>query len=209
MAARSDDARGHVKEAFAAQELRQGLVVVDAAAMEVGCTVGKSPQPFGAGGGGEPELDLREGVVELRGGGREDGLRPGRVGGDAQYSGSAGAHGVDGLVGRLELAQDAARSLGHGGAERGEAHAVRQALEQLSPEAVLEAGDVAGQRRLGDGEPFGGGGDPPRVGDGEESDEIGSLVEHGDVPRCWGGRPHVLLGYMWGLGPGIQTAFGG
>ena len=131
--------------------------------------------------------------------GREDGLRPWRGGGHAQHTGSAGAHRVDGLVGRLELAQDAARALGHGGAERGEAYAVRQALEQPPAEAVLEAGNVAGQRRLGDGQPFGGGGDLPRVGDSKETDEIGSLLEHGDVPRCWGGRPHVLQGYMWGL----------
>ena len=97
--------------------------------------------------------------------------------------GKASWNRADGLVGGVELAQDAARALGRGGAERGQAYAVRQALEQLPPEAVLEAGDVAGQRRLGDGEAFGGRGDLPRVGDGEEADEIGSLVEHGDVPR--------------------------
>ena len=108
MAARRDHARGHVEEAFAAQEVGQWLVGVDAAAMEVGGAVGKAAQPFGAGGGVEPELDLREGVVEPRSGGHEDGLRPGRVGGHAHDAGAPGAHGVDGLVGALELAQDAA-----------------------------------------------------------------------------------------------------
>ena len=41
MAARDDDARGHVEDAFAAEEVRQGLVAV-----------GEAPEPFGAGGGG-------------------------------------------------------------------------------------------------------------------------------------------------------------
>ena len=62
-------------------------------------------RPFGAGGGVEPELDVREGVVEARGGGCEDGLRPGRGGGHAHHAGAPGTHGVDGLVGGVELAQ--------------------------------------------------------------------------------------------------------
>ena len=78
--ARLDYARGHVEEPLAAQEFGQGLVGVGAVAMEVDRAVGKAPQPFGAGGGGEPELNVREGVVEPRGGGCEDGLCSGRGG---------------------------------------------------------------------------------------------------------------------------------
>ena len=37
---------------------------------------------------------------------------------------------------------------------------------------------------------------PIRLGDGEEADEIRSFLEHGDVPRCRGGRPHVLSRYV-------------
>ena len=76
--------------------------------MEVGRAVGEAPEALGAGGGVEPELDVREGVVEACGGRREDRLRPGRGRGYAHHAGAPGTHGADGLVGGLELAQDAA-----------------------------------------------------------------------------------------------------
>ena len=40
--------------------------------MEVGRAVGEAPEALGAGGGVEPELDVREGVVEACGGRRAD-----------------------------------------------------------------------------------------------------------------------------------------
>ena len=83
-------------------------------------------------------------------------------------------------------------------AEGGEPHAAREALEEPAADAALEPRDIAGQRRLGDGEAFGGRGDASRLGDGKEADEVGSLLEHGDVPRWWGGRPHVPYRYLRG-----------
>ena len=83
------------------------------------------------------------------------------------------------------------------------AGAGRDAFEQAAAEAALEPGDVAGERRLGDVGAFRCRADPSRLGDGEEPDEIGSFLEHGVIPRCRGGRPHVLSYYMWGAGGGI------
>ena len=72
--------------------------------------------------------------------------------------------------------QDAPRALSGDGAERGQAHAVRQALEQAAAEAALEPGDVAGERRLGDVGAFRRRADPSRLGDGEEPDETLKLA---------------------------------
>ena len=99
--------------------------------------------------------------------------------------------------------QDAPGALRGDGAERGQAHAGRDAFEQAAAEAALEPGDVAGERRLGDVGAFRRRADPSRLGDGEEPDEIRSFLEHGVIPRCRGGRPHVLSHYMWGAGGGI------
>ena len=115
MVAPGDDAGGELDEAFAAQEPGQRLVGVDAAAVQLALAVGEAPEPLGAGGGLEPELDGRELLVEAGGGGAEDGLGPRSGGGDAKDAGAPRAGGVDGGLGVLELAQDAPRALGHGG----------------------------------------------------------------------------------------------
>ena len=150
MVAPGDDSGGHVEEAFAPQEVRQGRIVVDAPTVEVAVAGVEAAQALGAGRGVDPELDVGVALVEARRGLREDGLGPGHGRRDAEDAGAPGAGGVDRLLGGLDLAQDAARAFGHHGAERGEAHAGRQALEQAAREAVLEPRDIAGERRLGD-----------------------------------------------------------
>ena len=76
-----------------------------------------------------------------------------------------------------------ARALGGHGPERGEPDARGQALEQRSLQPGLEPGDEARQRRLGDGEPLGGGENPARFRDREELDQVAAPVEHSAVFR--------------------------
>ena len=89
-------------------------------------------------------------------------------------------------------------------AEGGEPHAAREALEEPAAAAALEPRDIAGQRRLGDGEAFGGRGDASRLVDGKEANEVGSLLEHGDVPRWWGAGRMSLTGTC-GVGSAVFT----
>ena len=82
----------------------------------------------------------------MTGGDGFEGLRPGRGGGDADDAGAPGAGGVHGLLGGLDLEQDAPGAVRGDGAERGQSHAVGQAIEQAAAEAAFEPGDVAGGR---------------------------------------------------------------
>ena len=116
-----DDARGHVDEALAAQRRGQELAAVDAAAMQVAVPAGEAAQPLGAGGGVEDEPDAGALGVEPGHGLRQHGVDPHRDGGDAEGAAAPGAGGVEGLVGRLELVEDAPGVRGGGDAERGEA----------------------------------------------------------------------------------------
>ena len=81
------------------------------------------------------------------------------------------------MLGGLDLAQDATCERGDGGAERGQAHPGREALEEPALELVLEARDDAGKRGLGHGHPACCHGDPPRLGDGKKPDQIASFLE--------------------------------
>ena len=68
-------------------------------------------------------------------------------------------------------------------AQRGQAHAVGQALEQPAPELALKPGDDAGKRRLGDRQPVGRRGDPARFDDRKEPDQIAAFLEHVTIQR--------------------------
>ena len=203
MIAPGDDAGGHVEEALAAQKCRQGFVGVDASAMQVAASVGEATQPLGAGRAADPEFDGGEAFPEAGGRVGEHGLGPRRGCGDAEHAGAPGAGGIDGLLGGLDLGEDAPGALHRRGPERGRTHPVRQALEQQAAEALLEPGDVAGERGLGDVRALRGRTDRARLGDGKEPEQVRSSLEHGDVPRGWGGRPHVPSGYMWGCAGGF------
>ena len=191
MAAPGDDARGHVEKALAAEIGRQRFAAVDTAAMEIAAALCEQAQSLDAGGGLEVELDGGESLVEARDGVRKDCL-PGRVGGHAEAPGAPGAGGVGPALRGLDLAQDALCGLDEGGAERGEAHPLGRALEEPGAELALEPCDDAGQGGLGHREPVGRQSDLSRLGDAEESDEIGSLVEHCAV-AFGAGRPAVSL----------------
>ena len=155
--------------------------------MEIAPAVGEQPDALAPGGGAEPELDLGEGGVERLDGGRDHGLHPERRRGDAEPAGAPSERGRDRLLAVLDLAQDAARVPEHQGAEPGRAKACGNALEQAAAELPLQAGDDAAQRRLGDGEPVGGGDDPLRVRDGKEPDQVAASFEHVSAPPCPGG----------------------
>ena len=148
MAAPGDDARGHLEEAFAAEEVGQGLVAVDAAAREAGRAVGRASQAFGAGGGGEPvarsagRLSWNRAAAGARTVSaqgrlavtRNTPLRPERTGSMASSAVWSS--------GRARLL--AASALHDDGAEGGEAHAVRQALEQPLPGSGARGGRYRG-----------------------------------------------------------------
>ena len=203
MIAPGDDAGGHVEETLAAQERRQGFVGVDAATMQVAVSVGEAAQPLGAGRAADAEFDGGEGLPEAGRRPGEHGLGPRRGCGDAEDAGAPRPGGIDGPLGGLDLAQDAPGALHRRGPERGRTHAVRQALEQPAAQTLLKPGDVAGERGLGDVGPFRRRADPARLGDGKEPEQVRSSLEHGVVPRGWGGRPHVPSGYMWGCAGGF------
>ena len=126
-----NDAGGHVEKPLAAQECRQGLVGVDAAAMQVAVSVGQAAQPLGTGGAQDAELDGGEAFPEPGGRAGEHGLGPRRGCGDAEDAGAPRPGGIDGPLGGLGLAQDAPGALHRRGPERGRTHAVRQALELM------------------------------------------------------------------------------
>ena len=121
-------------------------------------------------------------------------------GGHAEAPGAPGAGGVGPALRGLDLARDALRGLDEGGAEHGEAHPGRRALEEPGAELAFEPCDDAGERGLGDREAVGGQSDGPRLGDAEEADEIGSVLEHCAVALEWGGGPRLYL-WMWGVAP--------
>ena len=103
MTAPGDDAGRHVEEAFAPKELRQGLVLVDAPAMQVAVRFGEAAHPLGAGDAVDPEFDVGEGFAEADRGRGEHGLGPGRGGGDADDAGAPGAGGVHGWSAPLRV----------------------------------------------------------------------------------------------------------
>ncbi len=76
----SDDAGGHVEEAFAAQEVRQSFAGIDSAAVEGDFSARKEPEAPGTGGGLDPELNVGEERVDAQGGLGEYGFRPGQFG---------------------------------------------------------------------------------------------------------------------------------
>ena len=146
-------------------------------------SVGKAAQPLGTGRAADPELDGGEGFPEAGRRAGEHGLGPRRRRCHAEHAGAPGAGGIDGPLGGFDLGEDAPGALHSRGPERGRAHAKRQALEQQAAEALLEPGDVAGERGLGDVRALRGRTDRARLGDGKEPEQVRSSLEHGVVPR--------------------------
>ena len=174
-----DDADGDVEEVFAAQEGRQRLVGVHAAAMQVTVAVCEQLQAVAEGCGAQGQLETGQARAECVDRGCEDGLHPHRARGDAVTSRASTDHRVELFRGGVDLAQRAARKLCGRLAERGQAYPGRQTLEQSRAEAGLEPGNRAGKRRLGDRQPLGCGADLSRFGDREEFHDIVPPVEHG------------------------------
>ena len=91
-----------------------------------------------------------------------------------------------------------------GCAERGRSHARGGALEQRRAELALQTREEAAHARLGHVEALGGGADAPLLDEGEETDEVASLLEHGAVSRCGGARALPPCNSIWGSGSGIR-----
>ena len=200
-----DDARGHGEEAVAPEEPGQGLPGVDAADMQVGAAVGEQPDAVAPAGGPELQLDLGKRGMEGGDGGHQDGLHPHRSRGDPEAAGAPGKRRDHGLLAVLDLAQDAPGALGDHGAEFGEPDAGRDTFEQAALVLLLEAGDDAGERRLGHGEAVGRRDDPFRLDDGEELHQVAAPFEHLAAPcfRC--GLQRLPHDSMWGSLPGFRA----
>ena len=186
-----DDSRGHVEKALASQRAGQEFAAVNSSAVELAFADGEPSKALDSSRGIELELDLRAVIVEASDSLRQDGVAPHGDSSDAKGSASPRADGAEGFVRSLELAQDSPGMGGCGGAERGETRPVGGTLEEPGAKLVLDAGDDPAEGWLGQSEALGGPGNAVRLGDGEESDEVPSLIEHCGVPRDGGGRPHV------------------
>ena len=161
--------------------VRQAFAGIDAAAMQLAVAGVQQAQPLGPAGDAQSQLDPGKRLAEAPDGFRHDRLHPERVGGRPDAPAAPCKRTADPVLGFLKGAQQQPGLLGDRGAQRRRPHARRQALEQRRAEPPLQPGDGAGQRRLGQRQPFGRGHDLPRLGHRQELLDLAPPPEHGDA----------------------------
>ena len=178
-----DDAPGDLQGGFPFEERRQGLPGIDAAAMKVGIALFQPPDALAHTRRPQFQLDPGAGLAEICDDAGQHRLHPYRAGGDSQAARTARDRIVDLVLGDLHFLENPTREVRGHGPQLGEAHAGRDAFEELSAELILQPCDHPGQRRLGDRQPVGGGEDLPGFGDRKKLDQIAPPFEHGAALR--------------------------
>ena len=165
------------------RETAKGRAGIDAAAMQVALAVLQEPQALGERRRAQRQLDAGQRLAvsgDRRG---DDRLHPHRIRGDLEAAGAAGDRRLDLRFRGLDLPENVTGAFGGHDPEQGKPDARRQAFEELSAEPDLEPGNDTAERRLGDGEPFGGGEDAAGFRDRDEFDQVAAPVEHDAVFR--------------------------